>query len=67
MEDKNRKTTIIAMIGVIAIVVLYLVGLAVQYFEGPTINDNGWGYTQVSISFNPFVCIVKTLTTAIGY
>lgn len=67
MENKNRKTIIITMIGIIAIVVLYLVGLAVQYFEGPTINDNGWGYTQVSISFNPFVCIVKTLTTAIGY
>ena len=67
MENKNKKAIIIGLGAAVALIVFYVIGIIVQYFEGPTVSQSGWGYVQQDVSFNPITCIVKTLTTGIGW
>ncbi len=67
MEDnENKRKTVIAIIVALGILLdLYIVGLIVQ-FVTPASVDSGWGYVDKTISYNPFVCWIKALTTSKG-
>lgn len=63
MED-NKKSKLLLIGGGGGIVLLYLVGILAQVFSKPKVT--GWGYVEQKISFNPFICIIKAVSTGQG-